>query len=165
MTCSIITGRKIYGVGSGADKDKTANVLFDQKSTKTVSHFIHIEPCQAIQFLTFGLPEGAKLTLHRVLPIGGSMPQGSGCLCDHDEGSSVTVAASEPLKIDCKPVVIDACNNVLYLTIPGSYMLRLNEERYLGQFWAFAEAMECCCLPEGLVIGNRGSNKFIGTEA
>lgn len=163
MTCSVITGRKIYAVGSGSDKDGASNVLFDQKSTKTVSHFIHVEPCQAIQFSTFGLPDGAKLTLHRVLPAGGQMPQGTGCICDHEEGYGIVVSASEPLKIDCSPVELTNCNNVLYLTIPGSYMLRLNEERYLGQFWAFADAMECCCLPEGLVIGNRKGGGYVGT--
>lgn len=162
MTCNITTGRKIYAVGSGSDKDASTNTLFDQKSTKPISHFIHLEPCQALQLSTFGLPEGAKLTLHRVLPAGGKMPQGSGCICNYDEGSSVIVAASEPLKIACKPVVLDNCNNVLYLTIAGSYMLRLNDERYLGQFWAFAEAMDCCCLPDGLVIGNRNADGYVG---
>lgn len=163
MTCSITTGRKIYAVGSGSDKDLSTNILFDQKSIKTVSHFLHVEPNQAIQLSTFGLPDGAKLTLYRVLPAGGQMPQGSSCICDHEEGSSATVAASEPLRIGCLPVELTNCNNVLFLTVPGSYMLRLNNEEYLGQFWAFAEAMECSCLPEGLVIGNRKADGFIGT--
>lgn len=163
MTCNISTGRKIYAVGSGSDKDLTSNTLFDQKSTKTVSHFIHVAPCQAIQLSTFGLPEGAKLTLNRVLPAGGVMPQGAGCICDHEEGSGVVVAASEPLKIACMPVELTNCNNVLFLTIPGSYMLRLNKEEYLGQFWAFADEVDCCCLPEGLVIGNRKADGYVGT--
>lgn len=164
MTCSVTTGRKIYAVGSSSDKDVSLNTLFDQKSTKTVSHFLHVEPCQALQLSTFGMPDGAVLTLHRVLLAGGSMPQGTGCICDHEEGSMLGVAASEPFMIDCKPVVLDKCNNVLFLTVPGSYVLRLNDEAYLGHFWAFADAMECCCLPDGLVIGNRKGTGYIGTK-
>lgn len=164
MTDGISTGRKIYNVGSGVEKDSTAGALFDQKSTKLISHFIHIEPGQAIQLSTYGLPDGANLTIHRVLPTSGEMPQGTGCICDHEDGSSIDVAASEPFKIDCKPVVLDNCNNVLFLTVPGSYMLRLNSEAYLGLFWAFASAMDCECLPDGLVIGNCKGNGFIGVQ-
>lgn len=154
MTCGVSTGRKIYAIG-GSGKDRDPRALFDQKSTKLVSHVIHVLPCEAIQFSTFGLPSGATLTIHRVLLADGTMPQGYGCICDYDDGSPLVVAASEPLKIDCNPVVLNECNNVVYLTIPGSYMLKLNDESHLGQFWAFAESMECCCLPEKLVIGNR----------
>ena len=164
MSCEIVTGRKIYAVGRSSDGEMATNTLFDQKSTRLVSHFVHVNPCEAIQFSTFGLPEGAFLTVHRVLPMGGMMPQGSGCICDYEEGSAIDVAADEPLKIDCKPVVLDHCNNVLYLTVPGSYMLKLNSEEHLGKFWAFVEAMDCCCLPEGLVIGNRKGAGYIGTQ-
>lgn len=164
MTCDIVTGRKIVNVGSGADKDPTYNVLFDQKSVSTVSHYLHLEPCEAIQLTTFGLPDGAELSLHRILLTGGKMPQGSGCICDYEPGSLAGVAISEPVKIDCKPVVLDNCNNVLYLTMAGSYVLQLNSDKYLGQFFAFADAMDCCCLPEGLVIGNRKGNGYVGTK-
>lgn len=164
MTCSITTGRTIYAVGSGPKSERSSNVVFNQESTKLVSHLLSVTPCEALQISTFGLPEGAKLTLHRVLPAGGSMPQGSGCICSYDEGSPVNVAASEPLKIDCKPVEIDNCNNVLYLTVAGTYMLQLNSEEFLGQFWAFAESVDCCCLPEGLVIGNRKGAGYVGTQ-
>lgn len=164
MTCNISTGRKLYGTGKGADVDPNYNVLFDQRSTMTVSHTVDVAPCEAIQFSTFGLPDGAKLEVHRVFRTGGAMPDGAGCICDYESGSPVSVAASEPLKIDCKPVVLDNCNNVLYLTVAGSYMLKLNSADYLGQFWAFAETMDCCCIPEGLVIGNRKGAGYVGTE-
>lgn len=163
MTCTIETGRKIVNVGNIAG-NVSSRALFDQTSTKLVSPFIHLLPCEALQLSTFNLPEGAELALYRVLLMGGEMPQGSGCICDYEEGSPVFVAASEPFKVDCKPVVLTSCNNVLFLTTPGSYTLRLNSEDYLGHFWAFAEAMKCCCLPEGLIIGNRTGNDYVGTR-
>lgn len=163
MTCKIETGRKIVNVGQTAG-NVPSRALFDQTSTKLVSSFIHLLPCEALQLSTFNLPEGAELAVYRVLLMGGEMPQGSGCICDCEEGSPVSVAASEPFKINCEPVVLTHCNNVLFLTTPGSYTLRLNSDEYLGHFWAFAEAMECCCLPEGLIIGNRTGNGYVGTR-
>lgn len=164
MSCNIQTGRMDYTLSPTLQKDKVSSALFDNKSTRTVSHFLHVEPCQAIQLSTFGLPDGANLELHRVLPTSGAMPQGAGCICGYDEAESITASASEPLKIGCRAVVLNNCNTVLYLTIPGSYVLKLNDESYLGQFWAFAEAMECCCLPEGLVIGNRKGKGYVGVS-
>lgn len=163
MTCEISTGRKIVNV-SGVGKKLPTKALFDQTSTELVSPFIHLPPCEALQLSTFNLPDGAELAVYRVLLMGGEMPQGSGCICDYEEGSPVSVAASEPFKIDCKPVVLTNCNNVLYLTSPGSYILRLNSEDHLGHFWAFAEVMDCCCLPDGLVIGNRTGSGYVGTK-
>lgn len=163
MTCEISTGRKIINVNSKVQKIPT-KALFDQTSTKLVSPFLHLLPCEALQLSTFNLPAGAELAVYRVLLTGGGMPQGSGCICDYEEGSPVSVAASEPFKIDCDPVVLTHCNNVLFLTTPGSYILRLNSEDYLGHFWAFAEVMDCCCLPDGLVIGNRKGNGYVGTR-
>lgn len=163
MTCVITTGRKLINVDKKVG-GVPSKALFDQTSTELVSSFLHLLPCEALQLSTFNLPEGAELAVHRVLLVGGEMPQGSGCICGSEEGAPVSVAASEPFRIDCKPVVLTYCNNVLYLTSPGSYVLRLNSEEYLGHFWAFAEAMECCCLPEGLVIGNRIGNDYVGTR-
>lgn len=164
MTCQIETGRKEVSLGGIIHKETGSGALFDLKSTKLTSYYLHLEACKAIQFSTFGLPDGAYLTLHRVLTTDGRMPQGAGCICDYDNGAGVDVSASEPLKVNCKPVVLDNCNTVLYLAIPGSYMLELNREEYLGQFWAFAEEVDCCCLPDGLVIGNRSGNSYIGVK-
>lgn len=164
--CEIVTGKKHFTIGSGKNKEEQiSSLLFDNSSTSKVSHFIHIEPCQAFKFSTFNLPDGVYLKFHRVFASGGAMPQGNGCLCDSTEAKAVGAVASEPFKIDCKPVVLDNCNGVLFLTIPGTYMLELSDESVLGQFLAFAEEVDCCCLPSGLIIGNIGSdNQYIGVK-
>ena len=163
MSCEIVTGKKIVTVTSTVNgEDKPSSLLFDQNSTKRVSHFIHIEPCQAFQIYTFGLPDGAYLTVHRAFVGGGDMPQGSGCLCGVEPGQMVSALATEPFKIDCKPVVVDNCTNVLFLTVPGTYLFELNSDEHLGKFLAFAEAIECCCLPTGLIIGNAKPDGYVG---
>lgn len=166
---NITTGKKIVvkrveAVGGTHVEGFDPTALFDQKSTKTTSHFLNIDSCKAMKLSTFGLKDGAYLTLHRVLLGGAVFPQSSGCLCECEDGEPIKVLANEPLKIDCKPVVLDNCNSVLFLSIPGTYVLELNDPTQLGHFLAFAEVVDCCCLPEGLVIGNRASERYIGTK-
>lgn len=163
MGGDIVTGKKVVAVNSTVNgKDKPSSLLFDQNSTKRVSHFIHIEPCQAIQISTFGLPDFAYLTVHRAFVGGGDMPQSSGCLCGEESGQMASALTTEPFKVDCKPVIVDNCTNVLFLTVPGTYLFELNSDEHLGKFLAFAEAIECCCLPTGLVIGNAKHDGYVG---
>ena len=163
MSCEIVTGKKIVTGNSTVNGQSSPfTVLFDQRSTRRVSHFVNIEPCQAFQISTFGMPDGASLIIHRVFVGGGAMPQGGGCFCGSEAGEMVSALATEPFKIDCKPVVVDNCTNVLFLTVPGPYMFELNSDEHLGKFWAFAEAMECCCLPTGLIIGNAKPDGYVG---
>lgn len=162
---NIVTGQKQYSLKNAEAKEgKSYSVLFDSESVKSVSHFIHLGQGKALKFSTFNLPDGVHLAFHRVLPGGGSMPQGAGCLCDTQDGNTTYALASEPFKIDCKPVVLDNCNGVLFLTIPGVYMLELSDESALGQVLAFAEEVSCSCIPDGLIIGNAKPDTYVGTK-
>lgn len=164
MSCEIVTGRKYQSTRSSNGEDIKSVALFDSKSTKVTSHVVTVAECSALKISTFALPDNKYLKIHRVYTGGGVMPFGTGCLCNCDDGSASSVLFSEPLKIDCKEVRVDNCTGVLFLTIPGDYMFELNDESVLGQFVAFAEEIDCCCLPSGLVIGNQvPSERIVGT--
>lgn len=164
MNCEIVTGKAVLVEPKTVSEDQPRTLLFDYSSTKTVSHRVTVSECKAIRLSTFNLPEGNKLNVHRVFVGGGLMPQGYSCLCDTEEATPASAVMTEPLKIDCKPVFIDSCNSVLFLTIPGIYVLELEGDKsLLGNFLAFAEEVDCCCLPDGLIIGNRLANgSFVG---
>ena len=164
MSCEIITGRKYQAARSSNGEDTKSVALFDSKSSKVTSHVVSVAECSALKITTFALPDGKHLKIHRVYTGGGEMPLGSGCGCSCEDGSSSRVLFSELLKIDCKEVRIDNCTGVLFLTIPGDYMFELSDESVLGQFVAFAEEVDCCCIPSGLVIGNQvPSERIVGT--
>lgn len=155
MSCEIITGKKIHSAQTGGKSEGvTTTVLFDSTSAKKTSHIVTVAECSAVKISTFALPDNVHLKIHRVYTGGGVMPFSSGCLCGCDDGVASKVLYSEVMKIDCKEVRVDNCTSVLFLTVPGDYMFELSDESMLGQFVAFAEEVDCCCLPSGLVIGN-----------
>lgn len=163
MNCGIVTGKKVMGVSnSGAAEDRSSSVLFDKASVARLSHVVNVTECKALRLSAFNLGQADSITIHRVLLGGGSMPQGSGCGCTGTSSTPTTILASEVLKIDCKPVKITNCFGVLFLTIPGDYMFELNEEASLGEVLAFAEPVDCCCIPSGLVIGNEKPTGYVG---
>lgn len=165
MSCEIVTGKKIQSARtSGSREDAPFTALFDSTSTKTLSHIVTVTNCATVKISTFALPDNVHLKVHRVYTGGGVMPFGTGCLCNCDEGTNSQVLFSEPFKIDCKEVRVDNCTSVLFLTVPGDYMFELSDESVLGQFVAFAEEVDCCCLPSGLIIGNQvPSERVVGT--
>lgn len=151
----IITGTKIVTVNSTVNgEDKPSSLLFDQTSTKTVSHFVHLPPGKVLSLSTFGLPDGAEIQVHKVILGGGKMPQGTGCLCGAEDGESLSAVVTEQLHINCRPVALTNCTTINLLNLPGSYVFVLNDEAHLGKFYMIAEEFECTCLPEALVIGN-----------
>lgn len=165
MSNEIVTGRS-YASSSqqGSWEGKQASMLFDPKSTIKLSHVVSVPSCSALKISTFGLPNEVHLKVHRVFTGGGKIPEGMGCMCVCEDGNTSKVLLSEPLKIDCKEVRIDNCTGVLFLTIPGDYMFEVSDNSALGQFVAFAEEVDCCCLPTGLIIGNNmSSNTMVGT--
>lgn len=164
MSCEIVTGKKFQAPRASNGEDAKSVALFDNKSARKLSHVVTVAECSALKISTFALPDNVHLKLHRVYTGGGVMPFGTGCLCNCDDGKTSSVLYSEPLKVDCKEVRVDNCTGVLFLTIPGDYMFELSDESVLGQFVAFAEEIDCCCLPSGLVIGNQvPSERVVGT--
>ncbi len=167
MSCEIVTGKKIVSPSiTGVVNDNPQHsYLFDYNSTNKISRPIFIDQCQAYKFSTFNLPDGVSLMFHRVIVAGGKMPQGSGCLCAGEPSSRSYLLYSEPFKIDCKQVKLTNCDGALFLTIPGTYVLELSDEKHLGNFIATADKVDCCCLPSGLIIGNVGPHGYVGTKA
>lgn len=164
--CNIVTGKKVHAVQRSTGSDATNRiVLFDGQSTKTVTHVVTVAECKALKISTFALPTDKRLRIHRVFTGGGVMPQGISCACGSDEGVEATVLLSEPFRINCQDVFVDGCSGTLFLTVPGDYVLELENADVLGQFVALAEEVDCCCLPPSVTIGHEMSDGYvIGTE-
>lgn len=158
----IKTGTKRFGSGMSSTQEPISYELFNHLSKNGISHVVSVTDKNPILISSFGLYTGVKIGVHKVLVKGGGYPEGCECGCDCIEGDDPSIRVSEPLQIDCKPVTINECNNVLYLTIPGFYMFRVNEEEHVGKFILLAEPVSQKDLPTGLVIGNRFSNEFVG---
>jgi hypothetical protein len=82
------------------------------------------------------------------------MPQGYGCICSAEPGSPTNVELSEPFKINGEVVKITNANSALFLTIPGTFMLEMNDTSLVGKIFCTISKAECCCLPNKLIIGN-----------
>lgn len=150
MTCEISTSRKTGNRVQAHDP----NVLFDARSSNTVSHIFHVDPCVPVKICTFGLGEGDALVLHKVHPKAGAMPQGFGCICSAEPGSSVNIELSEPFKIKGEEVRLTNENSAVFLTIPGLFILQMDKEAMLGKVFCTITEVDCCCLPNKLIIGN-----------
>lgn len=150
MTCEISTGRRV----GNRVQAKDPNVLFDARSSNTVSHIFHVDPCAPIKICTFGLGDGEALELHKVHPRPGVMPQGYGCICSAEPGSSVNIEMSEPFKINGETVEITNRDSAVFLTIPGLFVLQMKAPTMLGKVFCTINEVECCCLPNKLIIGN-----------
>lgn len=150
MTCEVSTSRKVGNSVQAQDR----NVLFNARSSNTISHIFHVDPCVPLKICTFGLSDGEYLTLHKVYPKAGVMPQGSGCICSAEPGSTTNIEMSEPFKIGGEVVKVTNENSALFLTIPGTFMLEMSSADLIGKIFCTISKAECCCLPNKLIIGN-----------
>ena len=150
MTCEVSTSRKVGNSVQAEDR----NVLFNARSSNTISHIFHVDPCVPLKICTFGLGDDDYLTLHKVHPKAGVMPQGYGCICSAEPGSSTNIEVSEPFKVNGEVVKITNANSALFLTIPGTFMLEMKDASLIGKIFCTISKAECCCLPSKLIIGN-----------
>lgn len=150
MTCQITTSRK----AGNTVQAQEPNVLFNARSSNTVSHIFHVDSCVPVKICTFGLGAEDALVLHKVHPKAGNMPQGYGCICSAEPGSSVNIEMSEPFKINGETVELTAKNSAVFLTIPGLFILEMKNKSMLGKVFCTITEVECCCLPNKLIIGN-----------
>lgn len=164
-SCGIVTGRSVVSTKycGNANQDVPYAYIFDSKSTDVISRPIYIDNCMVYKFQTFNLPEDTKIFFHRVLTGGGLVPTGEGCLCNDETVSKTTVIGNELFKIGCKPVTLDSCNGVLFLSIPGTYMLELSNPAALGQVIVMAEQVDGY-IPPSLIIGNPKPEHYVGVD-
>lgn len=161
---NITTSIKRFGINSGANKDQPPEELFNHFSKSRTSHVITVTPSNPILISSFGLGDDVKITLHKVRVSGGTYPIPGDCICTCIEGDDPSISDSEPLLIQCKPVIIDKCMNIIYLTIPGHYAFQIDKEEHIGTFILLAEPVPLHTIPNGLVIGNRFNDKYIGVK-
>lgn len=157
--CNISTGTLIQkprpqGTASSKSAPENADQLFNGASTSKLSPMFVVPECKAIKICTYGLGDNDFIRIHKVVPEGGVFPQSGGCLCLCEDGKPGKVALSEPLRIDCDDVTLTGCTNVTFLTIPNTYQLELGDETLIGKVTVIVQEVDCCCLPQRLVIGN-----------
>ena len=99
MTCQITTSRK-----AGNTVQPRAECCSMHDLSNTVSHIFHVDPCVPVKMYTFGLGAEDALVLHKVHPKAGNMPQGYGCICSAEPGSSVNIEMVNRLKLTVKPL-------------------------------------------------------------
>lgn len=162
--CGIVTGRRevVKNPDCTGSAEYKYDYVFDTKSENTISKPIYIDNNQIFKFSTFNLPDGVKLIFNRVQTGGGVMPQGSNC-CVDTCGRKTVIISSEVFKIHCKPVVLNNCNSVLFLSVPGTYILELDTPSALGQFVVQAEPVEGF-IPTSLIIGCEAPDHIVGVD-
>lgn len=160
----IVTGTRLVSCGtSSSDREVSPNkYLFDDKSVSRYSYPIMIHDGQVYKLSTFNLPDDVELTLHRILIAGNNLPS-DGC-CGVFSVQQAMIQASEVFKIGCKPVVLNNCDSVLFLTIPGIYMLEVSDEDAIGNFTAIADLVDSKHLPNAMIIGNLGLEGIVGVK-
>lgn len=163
-TNGIVTGTRLVSSSiSATDREVSPNkYLFDDKSVSRYSYPVMIHDGQVCKLSTFNLPDEVELVLHRVLIAGNNLPS-DGC-CGAFSVQQAMIQASEVFKIGCKPVVLNNCDSVLFLTVPGIYMLEVSNEDAIGNFTAIADIVDSKYLPNALIIGNIGVEGIVGVK-
>lgn len=163
-TNGIVTStRLVSSTTSASDREVSPNnYLFDGKSVNKYSHPIMIHDGQVVKLSTFNLPDDVELKLHRILIAGKYLPS-DGC-CGIFSVQQAMVQASEPFKIGGKQVVLNSSDSVLFLTVPGIYMLEASNQDVIGDFTAIADLVDSKYIPSAMVIGNFGLESIVGVK-
>ena len=124
--------------GGGPAVGKHA-VLFDPNSTYAQSGLIVVRPGTSIMLVGYNIPEGAVLTVDGVSVGSRSVAQGLGCCNDNTKtaqsiynGNAPDILFRSPMKLGGRPWQLTEEVDRLLITLPGEYLLVLNDTMYLG---------------------------------
>lgn len=112
------------------------HVLFDPSSTFLQSGPIVVRPNRPLMLVGYMVPEGAEFVVEGVSLGSRAVQHGGGC-CSPCGPSLLSRAAAdilfrEPMTLGGSVWKINELNRHLVLTLPGSYILSLNSDEYLG---------------------------------
>lgn len=159
----IDTGGHYTGRGSSCDDNRPVQgehqVLFDQSSTFLQSGLIIVREDQPMMLVAYMLPEGAQFVVEGV-SVGSRAVQQGGACCIPGGPTLMSQGAAdirfrEPMTVGGKLWMLDELNRRMVITLPGTYMLVLNDDQYLGS--VHVELVQLgkikTTIPEGYVAG------------
>lgn len=124
--------------GGGPAVGKHA-VLFDPNSTFAQSGLIVVRPGMSILLVGYNIPQGAVFTVDGVSVGSRSVAQGFGCCNDNTKGAQSIYSSAppdilfrSPMKLGGKTWELTESVDRLLITLPGDYLLVLNDTQYLG---------------------------------
>ena len=114
-------------------------VLFDPTSTYAQSSLITVHPGNSVLLVGYNIPEQAVFTVEGVSVGTNPSPNGYGCCRTGSmsentivPGSSPNILFRSPVKLGGKLWALTAENDRLLISLPGEYLLVLNDTQYLG---------------------------------
>ena len=163
MSSMIDTGGHYTGRGSSCDDNRPVQgehqVLFDQSSTFLQSGLIIVRADQPVMLVAYMVPEGAQFVVEGVSVGSRAVQQGGGCCSPcgptlMGQGAA-DIRFREPMMLGGNTWSMDEKNRRLVITLPGTYMLVLNDDQYLGS--VHVELVQLgnikTTIPEGYVAG------------
>lgn len=141
--------------------------IFDLGRTTKFSKPFRVDPGKVVVVSAFNfscetlgntgeiIKKGDCAILHKIDFTTPEMPTGNGCGCVLDN-VDVSISNSEPVVVCCEMWTLNACNNLLILSVPGYYMYELCNESSIGSVSISLEELSIeqgALLPRNLIYG------------
>lgn len=142
---------EIFGLGQTTKFSKPFRV--DIGKVVVISSFNFA--CETLDDTGEVIKNGDCAILHKIDFTTPEMPSGNGCGCIL-ENVDVSISNSEPVVVCCEMWTLNACNNVVVLSVPGYYMYELCEESAIGSVLIRIEELsieQASLLPRNLIYG------------
>lgn len=127
-------------VNDGRPTSSSNTTLFDSASTSTTSVLISVRTGRPLMLIAYMMEEGAELTVEGVSVGSRGIANGGGCCnpCNNNgralsTSDAVDIRFREPMTLGGNPWKITNGYRRLVITLPGQYILQLNDQQYLGQ--------------------------------
>lgn len=159
----IDTGGHFTGRGSSCDDSRPVQgehqILFDQSSTFLQSGLIIVRADQPVMLVGYMVPEGAQFHVEGVSVGSRAVQQGVGCCSPYGptlmSQGAADIRFREKMTLGGQPWVMDELNRRIVITLPGTYILTLNDDQYLGS--VHVELVQLgnvkTTIPEGYMAG------------
>jgi hypothetical protein len=120
--------------------------LFDNMSTDLTTRMFSVHPGQTVMLTAFGFAsnqqaydkskprDAQRAIVEKVAFAGGIFPDGSACEGDDGLLAEIPYTYAEDVT-QCGLWNLNACQNLVFLSVPGTYRLRLNDEAALGTLY------------------------------
>jgi hypothetical protein len=137
---TIDTGGYYSGRGTTCEDSRPVQgenqVLFDPASTFLQSGLIIVRADQPVMLVAYMVPEGAEFVVEGVAVGSRAVQQGGGCCSPcgptlMGQGAA-DIRFREPMTLGGNTWVINEAKKRLVINLPGTYLLVLNDDQYLG---------------------------------
>lgn len=146
MNNVIDTGGQFIGCDSACEDQRPVygehRVLFDFTSTVSQTGIITVNEDSPIMLVAYVLPDDAELVVEGVSVGSRSVPQGGGCCspCGPSlESSGIPdIRFRWPMTLGGNTWKLSATNRRLVINLPGTYILVLADDQYIGSVYVEA---------------------------